>query len=167
MKSHTLIRFTGAIGLSLAICACDTKDKPTGGTTDQPATVKKVPHDHEHEHGEGPHGGTVIELGKWHGEFCMDHAKKQATVYILDGKVKNPVPIAAEKALLNIIKPQFQVELKADPQSTDPMGKCSRFIAVHDNFAKEQEFEGTVSFMVDGKQYVGDFKEEADSHKKK
>jgi hypothetical protein len=141
------------VGLSVVGCS-----KPAGNTpkTDD----KNAKKDHDHEHGEGPHGGTVMEFGKFHAEFCMDHGKKQATVYILDGKVKNAEPIAAAKLQLSIKNPQFQVDLVAEPQDGDPKGKSSRFVAVHDNFGKEQEFEGTVSGEVDGKPYLGDFKEE-------
>ena len=117
--------------------------------------------DKHDDHTEGPRGGAVIELGKYHGEFVVDHGKKTATVHILDGDVKKDVPIATDKLLLSIKSPQFQVDLKADPQAGDPKGKCSRFTATHENFAKEQEFEGTVSLELEGKPYLGDFKEEA------
>ena len=122
--------------------------------------VKITTTDDDHDHDEGPHGGTVIEFGKYHGEFVVDHTKKTATVYILDGKVKNAVPISASKLLLSIKTPQFQADLFAVPQDSDPKGKCSRFVATHENFAKKQEFEGTVSGEIDGKPYLGDFKEE-------
>jgi hypothetical protein len=52
------------------------------------------------------------------------------------------------------------VDLKAVPQDGDPAGKSSRFVGKHDSFGKEQEFEGTMSGVVDGKPYAGDFKEE-------
>ncbi len=144
-------------GLATAGCSKPAATSTGGSKTDATAAHK----DDDHEHGPGPHGGTVIEFGKYHGEFVVDHAKKQATVYILDGKVKNAVPIAAEKLLLNIKTPQFQADLMAVPQESDPKGKSSRFVATHDNLGKEQEFEGTVSGEVDGKPYLGDFKEEA------
>lgn len=142
------------VGLSMVGC-----NQPSDSTTktDDKKTSKK--HD-DHDHGEAPHGGTIIEFGKYHGEFVVDHAKKTATVYILDDNVKNPVPIAATKLQLSIEQPQFQVDLIADPQEGDPMGKSSRFVATHDNFGKEQQFEGTLSGEVDGKPYLGDFKEE-------
>lgn len=124
--------------------------------------------DDDHDHGPGPHGGTIIEFGKWHGEFCMDHGKKQATVYILGGDAKKSVAIKVDKLLLSIKEPMFQIELKADPQKGDPEGAASRFVGVHDNFAKEQEFAGTLSGVVDGKPYAGDFKEEEHKdHKEK
>jgi len=136
----------------------------------RPATQTKAPvnkddHDEHDEHGPGPHKGTVIEFGgKYHGEFTVDHATKTATVYILDVRVKNAVPVSAKTADLTIKSPAFQVQMKASPQEGDPAGKASRFVAVHDNFGKEQEFEGTVGVEIDGKPYAGDFKEEDHDH---
>ena len=54
----------------------------------------------------------------------------------------------------------FQADLLASPQDGDPKGSASRFIATDERFGKEQEFEGTVSGVIDGKPYLGDFKEE-------
>lgn len=134
----------------------------------KPIATQAVAHEEdEHDHGEGPHGGTILEFGKYHGEFCMDHAKKQATVYILDGKAKNTKSIPVEKLSLSIKSPQFQTDLVAMPQDGEPKGESSRFVATHENFGKEQEFEGTVSAVINGKPYLGDFKEEAHDHDKK
>ena len=120
--------------------------------------------DDDHDHGPGPHKGVVIELGKLHGEFTVDHPTKTATVYILDGRVKNAAPIAAKTVTLSVKSPTFQVEMKAAPQDGDPAGKASRFVAVDDRFGKEQEFAGSVTVEIDGKPYTGDFKEEAHDH---
>lgn len=128
--------------------------------TNAPAPTKSSAKEDDHEnHGAGPHGGAVIELGKFHGEIVVDREKKTATVYILDGKVKNAAPIGADQLLLSVKKPQFQIELKADPQASDPKGKCSRFTATHDNLAGKDMLEGTVSMELDGKPYLGDFLE--------
>lgn len=139
-------------------------DPPKTTTAPKPDGPGQQPHEHDHDHGPGPHGGTVVELDKYHGEFVVDHAKKQVTFYILSGNLKKNVPIAAEKLTLNIKSPKFDAELKASPQEGDPAGKASRFVAVHDNFGKEQEFEGTVSFVVDGVPFSGDFKEKPHDH---
>lgn len=146
----------------LSLVGCGTHP---AGKHGEAKIVQKGGHD-DHDHGPGPHGGTIIEFGKWHGEFCMDHAKKQATVYILDGDAKKNVAIKAGKLNLSIKSPSFQVELLAQPMDGEAAGTSSRFVAVHDNFAKEQEFAGTVSAEVDGKPYSGDFKEEAGHDKK-
>src|SRR5688572_3193409 len=116
--------------------------------------------DDDHNHGPGPHGGTIIEFGKWHGEFTVDHKTKEATVYILKGDAKTAAPIPADGLLLSIKAPQFQVDLKPAPQESDPSGKSSRFVAKHDDFGIEREFEGTLSGVIDGKPYAGDFKEQ-------
>lgn len=115
----------------------------------------------DHDHGAGPHGGTIIELGKYHAEFTVDHPSKKATVYILDGSAKKAEPIQASKLLLSIKDPRFQVDMAPMPQEGDPAGKPSRFVATHDGFGKEQEFEGTVSAEIDGTPILGDFKEKA------
>ncbi|WP_020471849.1 hypothetical protein [Zavarzinella formosa] len=122
-------------------------------------------HDHDdHDHGEGPHGGTILEFGKYHGEFTVDHKTKEATVYILSGNLKKAVPLDVEKLTLSIKKPMFQVDLLPKPAKDDPKGSSSVFVAKHDNFGVEQEFEGTVSGEVAGKPYVGEFKEKAHDH---
>lgn len=154
----------GLFATTLAAAGCGTQTAPTQTA----AKTDKIPpaKDGSHNHGSAPHGGTIVELGKYHGEFCVDHAKKTATVYILDDDAKSLVPIKVEKLLLSIKSPSFQVDLKANPQSTDPKGTSSRFVAIHENFAKEQEFEGTISGEIDGKPYLGDFLEEKhDEHK--
>jgi hypothetical protein len=122
--------------------------------------------DHDHDHGPGPHGGTIIEFGKYHGEFTVNHQSREATVYILGSDAKKAAPIQVEKLLLSIKSPQFQVDLKAAPQESDPPGKSSRFVGKHENFGKEQAFEGTLSGVVDGKPYAGDFKEEPEAPRK-
>ncbi len=129
----------------------------------------KAPKGDGHDHGEAPHGGTVIEFGTYHGEFCVDPAVKQATVYILSEDLKKYEPIAAAKLLLSIKTPRFQADLVAVPRDGDPKGTSSRFVATHANFGTQQEFEGTVSGEVDGKPYLGDFNEadHADHGKKK
>ena len=148
-----------ALGLFAAALAGAGCDKPKDAPKVEGKTEKSAAKKDDHGHGEGPHGGTIVELGKHHGEFIVDHAKKLATIYILDEDVMKADPIAVATLLLSIKSPQFQVEMKADPQPGDPKGTSSRFVATHDNFAKEQEFEGTVSVVIDGKPFLGDFKE--------
>jgi hypothetical protein len=120
----------------------------------------------DHEHGTGLHGGTILELGggKYHGEFTVDHKKKEAAVYILGGDAKTLLPIKATNVMLSIKEPSFQVELKARPEKGDPAGQSSCFAGTHEKLGKEQEFAGTVSCEIDGKPYAGDFKEEPEGH---
>ena len=152
-------KLLGLVGLlvGLSVVGCDKPaEAPKADDKKAVKTAKKAGHDH----GESPHGGTIFEWGKYHAEFCVDHGKKQVTVYILTEDLEKNDPIPAAKLLLSIKTPQFQTDLVAVPQDGDPKGKSSRFVATHDNFGKEQEFEGTVSGEIDGKPYLGDFKEE-------
>ena len=167
----------GALAFALVAVGCEkagtTKVNPT--PTDTGKVDKKgdglgatAPAGHDdHDHGPGPHGGTVIELGKYHGEFVVDHKKKEATVYILAGNVKTPVPLKTEKVELTIKKPMFQVEMKAMPLEGEKDGMSSRFVATHDNFGVEQEFEGAVIIKTADKTYDGDFKEKPHKDEKK
>ncbi|MBA4064369.1 MAG: hypothetical protein C0501_11780 [Isosphaera sp.] len=157
------------VGIGAAVLAVAAGcNNPPGGS---PKGGDKVPvkgdgKEPEHGHGTGPHGGTVFDFGKWHGEFRVDHGKKQATVYVLGSDEKTAAPIKADKLVLSVKEPAFQVELKPDPQAGDPAGTASRFVGSHDNFVKEQEFAGTLSGVVEGKPYAGDFKEEPEGKKK-
>ena len=151
MRSWTGI---GLLCLTVALAGCG---KHESGTFKAGGPVAKS--DEDHSHGTGPHGGTVFDFGKWHAEFDVNHKSAEATVYILGGDAKKAVPIAVDKLQLSIKNPSFQLDLKAVPQDGDPEGKSSRFVGKHDNFAKEQEFEGTLSGVINGKPYAGDFKE--------
>lgn len=122
-------------------------------------------HDHSaegHAHGVGPHDGTVADWGggKYHVEFTVDHAKQQATVYILGSDEKTPEPIDAASIELSIKDPEMQVTLQASPQENDPVGKSSRFIGTQEKLGVIQEYAGTMTGVVDGTPYSGDFKEE-------
>ena len=123
-------------------------------------------HDHSvegHAHGAGPHDGTIADWGggKYHVEFTVDHDKQQATVYVLGGDEKTPSPIDAESIELSIKSPEMLVTLNAAPQENDPPGKASRFIGTHERLGVVQEYEGTMTGVVEGTPYSGDFKEEA------
>ena len=98
----------------------------------------------------GAHGGALAEWDEsdeTHAEFTVDHDKKQATVYVLDGEAKKAVPIPAESLTLSLTntKPPVEITLKADPQEGDPKGQASRFTGTHEALGKEMEFEGKIS----------------------
>jgi hypothetical protein len=156
-------RYFGVCSVLLAcLVGCNAQQsKPRAG-----AKADKGGEVEDHSHGAGPHGGTVADWGggKYHVEFCVNHDKQEATVYLLKGDAKTPAPIKTDKLLLSIKDPAFQVELKAVPLEGDPQGACSRFVGKHERLGKEQEFAGTISGEVDGKPYAGDFKEEPDDH---
>jgi hypothetical protein len=115
-----------------------------------------------HTHGAGPHGGTVADWGggKYHVEFTVDHDKQEATVYVLGDDEKTASPIKAEEIQLSIKDPMMQVTLKAVPQDGDPEGSASGFVGNHESLGVVQEYAGTITGVVDGTPYSGDFKEE-------
>ncbi len=158
------------LGLLVLVAAVGCSSTPTTAKKEKDNVVKSNGH---HEHGEGPHGGVIFDLGKYHAEFKPDHGKKEATLYILGDDEKTAVPIAVDKLELSVketkaengkVVPAFTVELKASPQKDDPSGKSSRFVGQHDSFANEADFAGTVVGKVDGKPIDGSFEEK--EHKK-
>ena len=117
-------------------------------------------HSDEHEHGEGPHGGVILELGKYHGEFKPDHAKKEATVWILKGDAKTPARVKADKVRLVVSNTNPQIEIDLLPTDKADDGTASEFVGKHEGFGVEMEYQGTVTVTIDGKPYSVDFKEE-------
>ncbi len=115
-----------------------------------------------HGHGAGPHDGVIADWGggKYHVEFTVDHDKKQATAYVLGADEKTATPIDAETIDLAITDPQMLVTLKAVPQDSDPAGKSSRYVGTDENLGVVQEYAGTMTGVVDGTPYSGDFVEE-------
>jgi hypothetical protein len=125
-------------------------------------------HEHSapgHAHGVGPHAGTIADWGggKYHVELTVDHDQQQATVYILGSDERSPTPIDASSIELSIIEPAMQVILQASPQAGDPEGKSSRFIGTDEKLGVVQEYAGTLTGVVDGTPYSGDFQEEPHS----
>lgn len=164
-RTHRSIWGTAFLGAALfALAGCAGKEAPKKDTKTQAADKDKGHAAHDHAD-EGPHGGALAEWGaeEYHAEFTVDHGKKQATVYLLDGKAKKAVPIQTESITLTIknVKPPASITLKADPQKEDPKGTSSRFVGQHDALAKEMEFDGEISGKVGDKAYTGDFKEKA------
>lgn len=118
-----------------------------------------------HSHGAGPHDGTIADWGggKFHVELTVDHSQQQATVYILGNDEKTPSAIDAQTIELSIKNPELQLTLQAAPQEADPPGKSSRFMGTHEKLSVVQEYAGTMTGVVDGTPYSGDF-DEAHGH---
>ncbi|SFJ05152.1 hypothetical protein [Planctomicrobium piriforme] len=90
-----------------------------------------APADHHHDHGAGPHGGHIIELGKYHGEVTVS-PERIITLFILGGDAKTAVPLAKATASLHahLGMEEKEIPLTASPQEGETDGKTSRFIAV-------------------------------------
>ena len=168
MKVLLSLTLVGSL-FAFAGCKQETANKSKTPTTTSAADDHGHPHapgDAVHAphggHGSGPHDGTVADWGggKFHVEFTVDHDKQEGTVFILGADEKTPTPIDAAEIELSITDPVMQVTLKASPQKTDPAGKASRFVGNHKSFGVVQEYAGTISGVIDGTPYSGDFKEE-------
>ena len=134
-----------------------------GGVSAVAAQPKAQRAGHAHAHPtEGPHHGSLIELGRedYHAELVHDDATNTVTIYVLDGAAKDAVPIQAKQLTLNLLvggKPQ-QYQLAARPQSTDPEGTCSAFGCTSEPMCKAIDAKGTTGRLnveVSGKVFVG------------
>ncbi len=82
---------------------------PTNNKVVKTGESKTEEHAHEHP-AEGPHGGHLVELAEpgkeskeeYHAEWLHDDATGKVTVYILDGKAKVTVPIAADTVVIKV-----------------------------------------------------------------
>jgi hypothetical protein len=111
---------------------------------------------------EGPHHGSLIELGRedYHAELVHDPMTHTMTIYLLDGAAKNAVNIAAKQLSLNLLvagKPQ-QYQLTAQPQPTDQEGMCSAFSSASEPMCKALDAKGTTGRLnvpIAGKVFSG------------
>lgn len=169
--------------LTLAGCKPENSDAPGGSgsaveTGDPSSHAHEAGQDHpegDHEghdhaegegHGhpsEGPHGGSLVELGaeEYHAEVVHDEETGSVTFYILDGKVESPVAIDAGEMQVNLQHDGQgkQFTLAAKPQVQDTQGKSSRFVSAGAELGEELDHEhGSAQLVVTiaGKQYRGD-----------
>jgi hypothetical protein len=146
------------LGLGLVVAAgCDTRKDPAPKGGDK----KEEEIDHS-QHDPGPHGGTIFDIagGKYHGEFKVDHAKKEATLWLFATDMKTPAPVKADKVRLVVSNTNPKIEIDLLPADKSADGKTFTFTGKHDGFTTEQKYKGTVSFKVGDTPYSGDFEEE-------
>jgi hypothetical protein len=128
-----------------------------GGT----ASTTETHTDDVHAHpSEGPHHGSLIELGneEYHGEFL--HDADSVTIYILDSGATELVPIEAESITLNVTHDgaAAQHTMIATPDESDPDGKSSRFVLSDADVVATLDSEGTTAKIVvtiEGTPYQG------------
>lgn len=128
----------------------------------KPSASAEAHDDHDHGHAsEGPHHGSLIELGneEYHAELVHSD-DGTVTIYILDGSARNAVPIEAEDVTINLTHDQAaeQFKLTAKPDTSDPPGKSSRFELRDEHLASDLDAEGINARLVvtiDGKQFSG------------
>ncbi|MCO6042729.1 hypothetical protein NG895_02305 [Aeoliella sp. ICT_H6.2] len=135
-------------------------------TSAPPATVDA--HNHPTE---GPHHGSLIELGneEYHAELVHDEQSGSVTIYVLDSAAKASVPIDAKELTINLSHDgqAEQFTLTADPDSGDPQGMASRFVSSDAELAEELDHdhaEAQLVLNIDGKQYRGAVHHDHEGH---
>lgn len=111
---------------------------------------------------EGPHQGSLIELGneEYHGEFVHDEATGSVTIYVLDAAATGQVPIEATEITINLKhdgKPK-QFKLTASPDTDDPQGKSSRFVSTDAELGEHLDDEAAdpkLVLTIKGKSFRG------------
>lgn len=164
MKNLNLT-LTSLFAICTLVTGCGESQQPASS---RPQVNDELSVEHADEHGHsghsaGPHDGTLADWGggKYHVEFTVDHNKQEATVFVLGDDEKTPSPIESKEIQLSILDPMMQVTLRAVPQEGDPKGFSSRFIGNHESLSMVKEYVGTLTGVIDGTPYSGDFKEEA------
>lgn len=132
-----------------------------GHSGGQPSQSAATGESHEHPT-EGPHHGSLIELGneEYHAELLHDEQAGTITVYILDSAGKQAVPVDAKELTINLSHDgqAEQFSLAASPETGDPPGQSSRFVSSDAELAEELDHEGVQAQLVvsvSGKQFRG------------
>lgn len=150
--------------LLVAFSGCTPNDRIISENGAPQATVDA--HSHPHE---GPHHGTLVELGneEYHAE--VTHEQDLVTVYILDTKATNPVPIDSTEVTINVMhdgKPE-QFKLEAAPDRNDAPGKSSRFSLTNADLAAQMDQHAVtpkLNVTIEGKAYRGEIHHDHAGH---
>jgi hypothetical protein len=156
-----VIRHSLVFGLALCVapllagCPAANNQSKELTSTDSKTTPPVEAHAHEH----GPHDGEVVELGENHGEVALE-ADRKATLYILDGALKNPVPLADATAVLSLKHgtETTKIDLKPMPLEGETDGKTSRFQSegpLPEAVKDVHDIAGEVTVTVGGKATTG------------
>jgi len=154
VRQSLLLGLALSVGSLLAGCPASNQSKELTDA-DKKDTHPVEAHAHEH----GPHDGEVVELGEYHGEVVLEGDRK-ATLYILDGAVKNAVPLADATAVL-VLKhgaESTKFDLKALPQTGEADGKTSRFQSegpLPESIKDGHDIAGEVVVTIAGKETKG------------
>ncbi|HMP02671.1 MAG TPA: hypothetical protein PKD86_00695 [Gemmatales bacterium] len=167
-------KVVGAVGVLLLffVVGCEHKAHPTRGTPG-PSGVHPKEHGPGHVHGPGPHGGVVFDLGRYHAEFTVDHAKHECTLYFLGDDETTPVAVAAKEITVHT-KPTKTADGTEVPALTIKLlpkdlkeGKATLFVGTDPGLGNVADFEGTALGEINGKPAQGTFKEDGSKPDKK
>jgi hypothetical protein len=162
------MKYAKALGLGLLVAALAVMGCEQKGST-QAAGGKGAATDGGqeggHAHGKGPNNGVVFDLGKYHGEFTVDHDQKECVILVLGADEKTPTPVAAKELTLTTketktkegkVVPPMTIKLLPKDESG---GKASKFVGTDPDLGNVADFAGTVTAVIDGKPSQGEFKE--------
>src|SRR5438034_5081404 len=124
------------LGLLVAVLTVTGCSQPSGTTP--PAKDKGGTKDggkkDDHTHGQGPNGGVVFDLGKYHAEFTVDHDKKECTILVLGEDEKTPTAVAAKELTVKTLETKTKkgevvppMTIKLVPRD-ETGGKASKFV---------------------------------------
>ncbi|QDT31826.1 hypothetical protein [Thalassoglobus polymorphus] len=163
MKRFHHLSLSLALITAVSMTGCG-KSQPSSNetmTTGPQATGEDGHEDHHHPT-EGPHHGSLIELGaeEYHGEMVHDEKAETVTIYVLDSAAKAAVPIDATEITINVKHGEkgAQFKLAAQPDEGDPEGKSSRFVSSDKKLGEDlhdEQTEATLVLSIGGKSYRG------------
>ena len=150
-------------------CGSNSRTDDPAVATALPVKASVVPENHAHnDHAHpttGPHGGDLVDLGagEYHAEFVHDKSSESITVYILDGAAIDAVAVAATEITLNLSHGarNEQFTLKASPDTNDPSGHSSRFVAAVKGLIGKLHAADAMARLVatiDGRSYRGELR---------
>lgn len=162
-------KFDHFFGLCLAVamvsgigCNDQTTPEKSGAGKNQDASA----HDHDHAK-EGPHHGTLIELGdeEYHAELV--HSGNKVTLYLLDKEAKNAVTVPLTELNLAYKKDGKPVQAKLAAVSGTSTNGNSEFAIEGEEVAKaidDPASEARFTIDINGKSYRGDIEHGHDDH---
>ncbi|MBA2116140.1 hypothetical protein [Bremerella alba] len=147
--------------LAVGLIGCNGSPAPSEGS-DEHEHSEGDGHDHGDEHAhpsEGPHHGSLIELGneEYHAELVHNEESGTVTIYLLDGHAEKPVAIIAPEITINVTYDGQGSQFKL-PAVGATGGKAAEFASSDPAFAESLDTEGAEAQLVvtiNGKQYRG------------
>ncbi|MEO8269211.1 MAG: hypothetical protein ABI557_05795 [Aureliella sp.] len=149
---------------------CESKPANNANNSTDSKAGSPAPGEHVHAHAsEGPHHGTLVELGSEEYHVEVTHDASTVTLYVLDSSAKQAVPIDASDVTINVVhdgRPE-QFKLTASPDAGDPAGKSSRFTLADAELVGHLDEESAapkLSLTIDGTPYRGEIEHEHEGH---
>lgn len=131
------------------------------------STTPTVNEEANHAHGTGPNGGVVLDLGKYHAEFTVDHPNSSCAFQFITGDRADasPLQVAAQGFSLTTKKTQTQAGQVVAPMTIkmspvdESDGKASKFVGTDPGLGNVADFAGTIVGEIEGKPSQGEFTE--------